>query len=104
MPSTAPATQQPTALKVGDSVTIPDGTQDMDGEPVPFSTGRIVEIDSSDAVPCVWVESVDSEEDVWLPLAVLTSRQAPADDELSAFEKPLGMGVPNKEGQLTLFG
>jgi hypothetical protein len=104
MPSTAPATQQPTALKVGDSVAIPDGTQDMDGEPVPFSTGRIVEIDSSEAVPRVWVESVDGEEDVWLPLAVLISHQTPAADELSAFEKPIGMGIPNKEGQLTLFG
>jgi hypothetical protein len=104
MPSTVPAPQQPTALKVGDTVAIPAGTQDMDAEPVPFSTGRIVEIDSSEAVPRVWVESVDGEEDVWLSLAVLTSRQTPTDDELSAFEKPIGMGIPNKEGQLTLFG
>ena len=104
MPPSAQAQQKSAALKVGDSVTIQDGTQDMDGEPVPFSTGRIVEIDSSEAVSRVWVESVDGEEDVWLPLAVLTSRQMPANDELSAFEKPIGMGIPNKAGQLTLFG
>jgi hypothetical protein len=103
-PLPAPAPQQPTALKVGDTVAIPDGTQDVDGESVSFSTGRIVEIDTSEAVPRVWVESVDGEEDVWLPLAVLTSRQMPTADELSAFEKPIGMGIPNKEGQLTLFG
>jgi hypothetical protein len=92
-----------TGLKVGDTVEIPDGTLDTDGELVPFNTGKVVEIDLSANPPRVWLESSDGEEDVWLSLAALTKQKAPAND-LSAFEKPIGMGVPNKEGQLTLFG
>lgn len=91
-----------TGLQVGDSVPIPDGTVDVDGDAVPFSTGKVVEIDLS-ATPRVWVESADGAEDVWLPLDALTNRTTPADD-LSAFEQPIGMGIPNQEGQLTLFG
>jgi hypothetical protein len=63
------------------------------------TTGKVVEIDLSVHPPLVWVES----EDVWLPLHTFASRPAPVADELSAFEKPLGMGIPNKEGQLMLF-
>jgi hypothetical protein len=102
--SNAAVAQNPTTgLKVGDTVEISDGTLDMDGELVPFNTGKVVEIDLSANPPRVWLESSDGEEDVWLPLATLTNSKASAND-LSAFEKPIGMGVPNKEGQLTLFG
>lgn len=103
----APAVQapqsQPVGLKVGDAVQIPNGTKDMDGDLVSFSSGKVVEIDSSETVPRVWVESTDGEEDVWLPFETFAYSKAPTND-LSAFEKPIGMGVPNKEGQLTLFG
>jgi hypothetical protein len=102
--SNAAVAQNPTTgMKVGDTLKLPEGAKDMDGELVPFTTGKVVEIDLSANPPRVWLESEDGEEDVWLPLAALTKRNVPAND-LSAFEKPIGMGIPNKEGQLTLFG
>ena len=101
--SAAVAQSLTNGLKVGDTLNLPEGAKDVDGELVLFATGKVVEIDLSANPPRVWLESEDDEEDVWLPLAALTQRKVPAND-LSAFEKPIGMGVPNKEGQLTLFG
>lgn len=89
-------------LKVGDMVNLPEDAKDIDGEPVPFTTGKVVEIDLSANPPRVWLESEDGEEDVWLPLETFTSSKG-SDNDCSAFEKPMGMSIPKKEGQLSLF-
>ena len=49
---------------MGETVAIPDGIEDMDGDIVPFSTGKVVEIDLSASPPRVWLESADGKEDV----------------------------------------
>jgi hypothetical protein len=102
--SNAAFAQSPTTdMKVGDTLKLPEGAKDVDGDIVLFSTGKVVELDLSANPPRVWLESEDGEEDVWLPLTAFTKGEALAND-LSAFEKLIGRGVPNKEGQLTLFG
>jgi hypothetical protein len=49
-------------LAVGVTVTWADDVTDTDDEPIPFTTGRIVEIDGDEA----WVESPNATADTWI--------------------------------------
>ena len=49
-------------LAVGVTVTWAEDVTDTDDEPIPFTTGRIVEIDGGEA----WVESLDATADTWI--------------------------------------
>ena len=49
-------------LAVGVTVTWADDVTDTDDEPIPFTTGRIVEIDGDEA----WVESPDATAETWI--------------------------------------
>ena len=91
----------PLKLKVGASVTLKADAVDVDGDAIDFTHGRICEIDTNSQPPRIWVESADGEYDVWVHEDAIVQPQT---DDLSQFEKPVGMGVPDKEGQLTLFG
>jgi hypothetical protein len=99
-PTTAPQ-QTMFTLKVGTSVTLKADAIDVDGDAIDFTDGRICEIDTNSKPPRIWVESVDGVYDVWVHEDAIVQ---PETDDLSEFEKPVGMGVPDKEGQLTLFG
>ena len=54
-------------LAVGVTVTWADDVTDTDDEPIPFTTGRIVEIDGDEA----WVESSEGECDTWIAITHL---------------------------------
>ena len=54
-------------LGVGVTVTWADDVTDTDDEPIPFTTGRIVEIDGDEA----WVESPDATADTWIAITHL---------------------------------
>jgi len=56
----------PLPLQVGQHVHLTPGATDTDGDPVAFSTGRIVEIDDGEQPTRVWIESLDGENDVWV--------------------------------------
>ena len=58
-------------LVVGVTVTWADDVTDTDDEPIPFTTGRIVEIDGDEA----WVESPDATADTWIAIAHLSITQ-----------------------------
>lgn len=99
-PKPKPAPQiTPFALKVGASVTLKADAFDVDGDALHFTDGRICEIDTDTQPPRIWVESADGDYDVWVHAEAIVQPE-----DLSQFEKPVGMGVPDKEGQLTLFG
>jgi hypothetical protein len=49
-------------LAVGVTVTWAEDVTDTDDEPIPFTTGRVVEIDGDEA----WVESLDATADTWI--------------------------------------
>ncbi|MEM6284506.1 MAG: hypothetical protein AAF787_20110 [Chloroflexota bacterium] len=49
-------------LAPGVTVTWGDDVTDTDDEPIPFTTGRIVELDGDEA----WVESPDATADTWI--------------------------------------
>lgn len=66
-----------TRLQVGQSVHLTAGATDTDGDVIPFNVGRIVEIDSSDEPPRVWVESADGDHDIWVSASFL--QPLPAD-------------------------
>ena len=61
---------EPKAVELvpGVTVTWADDVTDTDGDPIPFTTGRIVEIDGDEA----WVESLDADCDTWIATAHLT--------------------------------
>ena len=58
-------------LAPGVTVTWSDDVTDTDDEPIPFTTGRIVEIDGDEA----WVESLDGDCDTWLLVTLLEINQ-----------------------------
>jgi hypothetical protein len=51
---------------VGQTVELIDGAVDADGDPVPFTVGRVVEVDESETPPRLWLESPAGENDVWV--------------------------------------
>lgn len=55
-------------LAPGVAVTWTDDLTDTDDDPIPFTTGRIVEIDGDEA----WVESLDADCDTWIATSHLT--------------------------------
>jgi hypothetical protein len=61
----------PDELKVGQTVRLSTDAVDTDGEAVPFDVGRVVEVDTSEDPPRVWLESDDGEQDVWVSLEQL---------------------------------
>lgn len=52
--------------QVGDTVPLLSDAQDVDGDPVPFDVGRIVEIDDQPDGVRLWLESLDGQADVWV--------------------------------------
>jgi len=71
MPTTETVPTPPTRLAPGLTVTWTDNTTDTDGDPIPFTTGRIVEIDDDEA----WVESTDATADTWIAITHLSTTQ-----------------------------
>ena len=58
-------------LAVGITVTWADDVTDTDGDPILFTTGRIVEIDGDEA----WVESSDATADTWIAITHLITSE-----------------------------
>jgi hypothetical protein len=76
------------SIHVGMTITLEPEAVDVDGDPVPFESGRVLEIDHDAESPRVWIESNDGEQDVWMNLvdveAVATSVRS-ADEQLNLF-------------------
>lgn len=70
-PQQTPITQTFAAVQVGVCVNVPLGMGDVDGDLVPFSIGRILEIDHEAEPPRAWLESLDGEQDAWVSLVSL---------------------------------
>ena len=58
-----------TAIAPGQTVTWADAVRDIDGDPVAFTAGRVLEIEDDAA----WVETEDGETDAWIALEHLRS-------------------------------
>jgi hypothetical protein len=54
------------AFAVGQTVELIEGAVDADGDSVPFTVGRVVEVDASADSPRLWLESPAGENDVWI--------------------------------------
>lgn len=66
-PTQPSVSEQPLAYAVGMQVTWEADACDCDGDPLPFSSGRIVEIERER----VWVESPSADDDRWVARATL---------------------------------
>jgi hypothetical protein len=52
--------------QVGQTLTLVSHAHDVDGDPVPFEAGKLVEVDTSVIPLRLWLESADGQHDVWI--------------------------------------
>ena len=67
LPPPPPPIAEPVSWEIGMTVTWADATLDVEGDPLPFTIGRIVELSPDRA----WVESLTADDDRWISLSAL---------------------------------